>query len=152
MPKKHVHLLLLISGGGTVPFTIKRLSTTSIAKLRVSTFARVRVSCNVSRTFSSCVLMGCSGYPLGPSVNDWSVRLLQFALGAGLPAGAAARSASAGALALQPVKRHSIAVFDIETCEERKIGLVRFHGELTEADCEALEAAGRAVKDGQLTT
>jgi hypothetical protein len=38
-------------------------------------------------------------------------------------------------------------VFDIETCEERKIGLVRFHGELTEADFDALEAAARAVKN-----
>lgn len=39
-------------------------------------------------------------------------------------------------------------VFSIETCEERKIGLVRFYGELTEADFNALEAAGRSVKDG----
>jgi hypothetical protein len=40
------------------------------------------------------------------------------------------------------------AVFAIETCEERKIGLVRFCGELTEAVFNALEAAGRSVKDG----
>lgn len=39
-------------------------------------------------------------------------------------------------------------MFAIETCEERKIGLVRFCGELTEADFNALEAAGRSVKDG----
>ncbi|HLG46155.1 MAG TPA: hypothetical protein VKY24_07940 [Reyranella sp.] len=39
-------------------------------------------------------------------------------------------------------------MFDIEICEERKVGLVRFHGELTEADFDALDAAARAVKDG----
>jgi len=38
-------------------------------------------------------------------------------------------------------------VFAIETCEERKIGLVRFYGELTEADFEGLDVAARAVKD-----
>lgn len=38
-------------------------------------------------------------------------------------------------------------MFAIETCEERKIGLVRFYGELTEADFDELEAAGRSVKD-----
>lgn len=41
------------------------------------------------------------------------------------------------------------AMFAIEACEERKIGLVRFYGELTESDFEALEleAAGRSIKD-----
>jgi hypothetical protein len=40
-------------------------------------------------------------------------------------------------------------MFAIEACEERKIGLVRFYGELTESDFEALEleAAGRSIKD-----
>ena len=39
-------------------------------------------------------------------------------------------------------------MFDIETCEERKIGLVRFYGELTEADFDTLEAIGRAARNG----
>jgi hypothetical protein len=38
-------------------------------------------------------------------------------------------------------------MFAIETCEARKIGLVRFYGELTESDFDALEVAGRSVKE-----
>jgi NADPH:quinone reductase-like Zn-dependent oxidoreductase len=37
-------------------------------------------------------------------------------------------------------------MFDIEVCEERKVGLVRFFNELTEADFETLDAIGRAAK------
>jgi hypothetical protein len=36
-------------------------------------------------------------------------------------------------------------MFDIETCDERRIGLVRFYGELTEADFDALDALGRSA-------
>ena len=39
-------------------------------------------------------------------------------------------------------------MFDIETCEERKIGLVRFYGQLTESDFDVLDAIGRAARDG----
>ena len=38
-------------------------------------------------------------------------------------------------------------MFDIELCEERKIGWVRFYGELTEADFEALDRLTGVAKD-----
>jgi len=39
-------------------------------------------------------------------------------------------------------------MFRIEVCEARQIALVLFHGQLTEGDFAALEAIGRAAKDG----
>jgi hypothetical protein len=39
-------------------------------------------------------------------------------------------------------------MFDIEICDQSRIGFVRFYGELGEADFDALDAIGRAGKDG----
>jgi hypothetical protein len=39
-------------------------------------------------------------------------------------------------------------VFDIEICEARGVALVRFHGELTEADFAELDALGSSTRQG----
>jgi hypothetical protein len=40
-------------------------------------------------------------------------------------------------------------MFDLEICESRRIILVRFHGELKEADFAALDALGRERQDSE---